>query len=82
MKRCNIKGIGSPLLISIYFDQETEQMKKEETWSDWNPGYINFMRTLVFGSRSGMAQYILNILISCMHRTNGADAYTDVHLYY
>ena len=32
-----------------------------------------FGRTLVFGaSRPGMAQFILNILISCMYRTNGA----------
>ena len=34
---------------------------------------LNFGRTLVFGvSRPGMAQFILNILISCMYRTNGA----------
>ena len=34
---------------------------------------INFVRTLVFGvSRPGMAQFILNILINCMYRTNGA----------
>ena len=34
---------------------------------------LNFVRTLVFGvSRPGMAQFILNILISCMYRTNGA----------
>ena len=33
----------------------------------------NIRRILVFGvSRPGMAQFILNILISCMHRTNGA----------
>ena len=42
---------------------------------------FNFGRTLVFGvSTPGMAQFILNILISCMYRTNGADALTDVHL--
>ena len=34
---------------------------------------LNFARTLVFGaSRPGMAQFILDILISCMYRTNGA----------
>ena len=34
---------------------------------------LNFGRTLVFGvSRPGMAQFILNILIRCMYRTNGA----------
>ena len=34
---------------------------------------LNFARTLVFGmSRPGMAQFILNILICCMYRTNGA----------
>ena len=34
---------------------------------------LNFGRTLVFGvSRPGMAQLILNILISCMYRTNSA----------
>ena len=34
---------------------------------------LNFGRTLAFGvSRPGMAQFILNILISCMYRTNGA----------
>ena len=34
---------------------------------------LNFGRTLVFGvSRPGMAQFIINILISCKYRTNGA----------
>ena len=34
---------------------------------------LNFGRTLVFGaSRPGMAQFIINILISCMYRTNCA----------
>ena len=33
---------------------------------------LNFGRTLVFGvSRPGTAQFILNILISCMYITNG-----------
>ena len=34
---------------------------------------LNFGRILVFGaSWPGMAQFILNILISCMYRTKGA----------
>ena len=34
---------------------------------------LNFGRSLIFGvSRPGLAQFILNTLISCMYRTNGA----------
>ena len=36
---------------------------------------LNFARTLVLGvSRPGMAQFILNIIISCMYRTSVAGA--------
>ena len=36
---------------------------------------LTFARTLVFGvPRPGIAHFILNVLISCMYRTNGADA--------
>ena len=51
----------------MYLACPTNQMKGPELST------LNFGRTLVFGvSRLGMTQFILNILISCMYRTNGA----------
>ena len=51
----------------MYLACPTNQLKGPELST------LNFGRTLVFGvSRPGMAQFILNILISCMYRTNGA----------
>ena len=48
-----------PLLISINFDQEREQLKED--------------KPRLFKICESMAQFILTILIRCMHRANGAN---------
>ena len=51
----------------VYLKCPTNPLKSPELST------LNFGRTLVFGvSWPGMAQFIPNILISCMYRTNGA----------
>ena len=70
IKRCNIKGIGSQLLIWFILAKKRNN-KKEETWSDWNPCYLNLREHL---SYECLGQVWLNafsifLLVACTEPT-------------